>query len=180
MSKPLNLVGQVFSRLTVIERAENTKEGKTRWLCKCYCDEYTTVVGASLIKGVSTSCGCFHKENLSSMLQGNSQGYKHGCAKTNNRPSEYQTWCDMKQRCQNSNLANYHLYGGRGITVCASWDFFENFLIDMGRKPSPLHSLDRIDVNGNYEPSNCRWATAKEQSNNKRNSLARTLHANIS
>jgi len=87
-------------------------------------------------------------------------------------PVEYAAWQNMKSRCYNHHLDSYHNYGGRGITVCDRWkDSFENFLSDMGLKPSSDYSLDRIDPDGNYEPSNCRWADTKTQTNNKRKSL---------
>jgi hypothetical protein len=87
----------------------------------------------------------------------------------NTRKPEYATWVNMKQRCDNPAIRSYRWYGARGITVCARWrDSFENFLADMGQRPSPKHSIDRIDVNGNYEPNNCRWATKQEQIANMR------------
>jgi hypothetical protein len=81
---------------------------------------------------------------------------------------EWNSWNHMKQRCLNPNHVKYPEYGGRGITVCERWLKFENFYFDMGDKPSSIHTLDRIEVNGNYEPSNCKWSTPKEQSNNRR------------
>jgi hypothetical protein len=94
---------------------------------------------------------------------------RHGCARADGADAEYSIWRQMRQRCSNSRNTSYKLYGGRGISVCARWDTFENFLADMGRRPSPQHSLDRFPNNdGNYEPGNVRWATAKQQANNRR------------
>lgn len=97
--------------------------------------------------------------------------YRHGMTRT----PVYRAWVAMLQRCTNPNLPGYSEYGGRGITVCERWRDFVNFNADMGAKPTPKHSLDRIDNNGNYEPDNCRWSTPKEQINNQRHRKGRTL-----
>ena len=97
-----------------------------------------------------------------------SSGYQlmvHGCA--NKGVPEYHSWKHMRQRCYNPRNKKYAIYGGRGIKICARWNDFENFFEDMGRKPSPEYSLDRINNNGNYEPKNCRWATPKQQVRNR-------------
>lgn len=88
------------------------------------------------------------------------------CATYKTHPAEYRSWSGMRTRCTNQRFVDWRLYGGRGISVCERWNSFANFFADMGPKPSPKHSLDRINSDGNYEPSNCRWATAKEQANN--------------
>lgn len=89
---------------------------------------------------------------------------------------EYVSWCRMRNRCNNKNAPQYQWYGGRGISICARWEYFPAFLEDMGPKPSPRHTLDRIDNDGNYEPNNCRWATAKEQARNSRKAHNVTLN----
>ena len=160
MGKFIDLTGQKFGRLTVIERADNTKQGQAKWLCQCDCGRKTVVMGKSLRNGNTKSCGCLQKETI---------GYKrtiHG--QTNTR--FYRIWCGMKSRCYNKKNPHFHLYGGRGIKVCNEWlkDFqtFYDWAIANGYADNL--TLDRINVNGNYEPSNCRWITRKEQNNNKR------------
>lgn len=158
----LNLVGMTFGRLSVISKANTRiyKSGgkKTAFLCRCSCGNEVEVLGSSLTKG-QQSCGCLKNEKFIE------RSTSHGMTKT----KTFVTWCAMKTRCNNKNASSYVNYGGRGIKVCDDWNnSFEAFLRDMGEKPSDEFSIERINVNGNYEPSNCKWATKKEQVRNKR------------
>lgn len=168
---PEDLTGQRFGRLTVLCRADDhvTTKGYRNhmWTCRCDCGTIKDIRSKSLKSGISQSCGCLQKEQLSSRAS------KHHGFGTR----LYHVWNSMRQRCNNPNHYAYVNYGGRGIKICSDWDNYESFrdwAMASGYDelaPRGQMTLDRIDVNGNYEPSNCRWADMKAQTRNRRNTV---------
>lgn len=157
----IDLTGKRFSRLLVLKR-EKKPGRRTFWLCLCDCGKEKAINGDALQRGLTSSCGCMASEMISarSTTHGHLSGYK--------RSREYRSWSHAKGRCYNPTDHKFPHYGGRGIQMCQEWlNDFSAFFCDMGFSP-PGTSLDRIDVNGNYEPSNCRWATPAMQARNSR------------
>lgn len=160
MSRLLDLTGQRFGRLMVIQRAENTNAGKTRWRCKCDCGNVCIKATSQLRSGKTRSCGCLRKETLSRMRT------IHGLSGTR----LHRIWAGMNKRCINPKSPYYYLYGGRGITVCDEWKHNFQAFYDwaLANGYNEKLSIDRIDNDKGYSPANCRWATASEQRKNQR------------
>lgn len=164
----INYDGQIFNHLTIIKDAfikKDTNSGKSRRFleCQCECGKIVNVRLDQIKSGHTKSCGCKKRENQLKAVT--THGHTNGGVLTR----EFSSWLHMRDRCNNPKNKAYHNYGGTGVKVCVRWEnSFENFLKDMGAAPSQKHTLDRYpNKNGMYEPSNCRWATMKEQQNNK-------------
>jgi len=160
MSIAKDLSGNTYGRLTVIKQAARVKPKKTYWECVCACGNLYVTRADALKSGQTQSCGCYQKEQSA---KSGKKGKHYSC----NTP-EYKVWAGAVQRVTNSNYAHWDRYGGRGISMCKEWLHSpEQFIKDMGKRPSVNHSIDRINNDGNYEPSNCRWATKSEQMKNR-------------
>jgi hypothetical protein len=163
-TKPrINLTGHTYGKYTVLSQSDDAAKPSgirvITWTCKCQCGQIRTVRGGDLRSGSTLSCGCYQREFTAKRKT------THGGSGT----PEWRSYQGMLFRCTNRDAKDYPRYGGRGITVCPEWKVsFTAFLADMGERPKGT-TLDRINTDGNYEPKNCRWATAKQQSRNRRN-----------
>ncbi|MEH7181090.1 hypothetical protein V7108_24985 [Neobacillus vireti] len=166
--KNAKLEGNRYGRLTVLKKAERTGY----WECHCSCGTHKTIIGYNLLKGIANSCGCISRERL---IERNKANSTHNMRNTR----LYHIWDTMKARCLRPNSKDYKNYGARGITICEEWrnqfEAFYMWAMDYGYEPHL--TLDRVDVNGKYEPTNCRWATTKEQGNNTRFNRHITINA---
>jgi len=164
LTNKIDKTGFNSGRLTVINEIGSFYSGKKKvifWLCKCECGNEIKLASGAI--GTTKSCGCYQKEKVGSINK------RHGEA---NKTKENKLWFSIKQRCYNPNNISYKDYGGKGITVCDRWlNSYEDFLSDIGRAPTPNHSIDRINVFGNYEPGNCKWSNSKEQNNNRKSNV---------
>lgn len=162
MPKIIDLTSSRIGRLTVLRRSGNLG-GKPAWECECDCGAVKRIRGSDLRRRATLSCGCLRLDRALAKIE------KHGHARRGNKRPEYNVWLAMRSRCRNPANKDFHHYGGRGIRVCDSWaNDYQAFARDMGPRPSDRHTIDRIDVDGDYAPGNCRWATWSQQRRNTR------------
>jgi hypothetical protein len=161
MGKLVDLTGVRFGRLVALSKEPPRPSGETFWCCSCDCGGTTVVRSKDIRRGFTQSCGCLFRERLAR------RNTSHGSSRT----PEHWTWANIIQRCTNPKASHYEFYGGRGITICERWrNDFASFLADVGPRPSPAHSIERVDNEKGYEPGNCVWATRLEQMKNTRRS----------
>ena len=165
----IDRTGITYGSWTVLG-LELTTTTNTYWKCRCKCGTERSIPTGNLIKGKTSSCGCEKGERITARIT------RHGQAMVGRTTPTYKIWNGILDRCTNPNNPSWERYGGRDIQVCERWYVFENFLADMGERPSEEHSIERIDNNGDYIKYNCRWATRKEQGRNKRNNVLLTLN----
>lgn len=166
--------GDKFNRLTIVREDKKDSHGRKFYLCNCDCGNTKVIGRHGILSGRAKSCGCYMKE------QSSKYNSNRGNPLIKENHSEYSSYVRMKSRCLVESNNRFNNYGGRGIKICDRWlDSFENFLKDMGKKPTEKHSIDRIDVNGDYTPDNCKWSTNSEQQRNKRGNLLVNVNGKI-
>lgn len=165
MVAEIAMLNRKFGRLLVVGEGPRAAGGEKRWSCLCDCGRETVVFGGNLRRGNTMSCGCLHSETS----RGN---ITHGMARGGAVAPEHACWSAMLSRCENPKDRDFAAYGGAGIVVYGAWHSFRDFYEDVGKRPSSAHSLDRYpNPHGNYEPGNVRWATAQQQSRNRRTNV---------
>lgn len=171
--KIIDLTGQKFGRLTVLGRGEDYYRPsggfRPRWECKCDCGNVVQAHAAHLKNhGDSQSCGCLHRERSAVRIK--AQRTTHGHSSGGRNSKTYSSWSNMMSRCYRPSTKSYPWYGGKGIKVCERWHTFSNFLADMGERPEGM-TIDREDLDGDYEPGNCKWATRIQQDRHRRDTI---------